>query len=480
MDGLRYRLDEAPRPGGGKVVAAVGLQSGADTPFRDRVDLYAFKDRARFAGLVADVFARERRAVHGHLAVLLDGVERARAAAAGARREAGPPALGEARRAAAEALLAQPDLLARAAEAMAGLGYVGEEDLKRLGYLVATSRLLARPLSAILVAPSGSGKSELLDVVARLLPARAVEFLSRITQAALYYAGPDWLRHKLIVVDESSGQAEADYAVRTLQSKGLLRLAVPLKGKTAPFVARGPIALMSGTTSSAINPENLSRCLQLTLDDSPAQTQRIQRAQRRAWTGEGDGDGGGDGEGGEAPVDLEVWRDAQVLLVTLPVAIPFAERLDYPARTTHDRRGNQKLLGLVAAHALLYQRQRARDGAGRVVAELADYRAVYALVAPQVAGELEGLSPRAARAYRRLAEEGGALSRRELAAREGWGYNTARRALRELVAHELAVVSDPGPPARYRLLGGALLGGAGGGLLDPDALADEVGGRPGG
>jgi energy-coupling factor transporter ATP-binding protein EcfA2 len=341
---------------------------------------------------------------------------------------------------------------------MESLGYVGEGRALRLGYLVATSRLLLRPLSAVVFAPSGSGKSELLDVVAQLLPPSAVEFLSRISQAALYYAGPDHLRHKLVVVDEQAGSAEADYAVRTLQSKGLLRLAVPLKGKTVHFVARGPIALMSGTTSSTLNPENLSRCLQLTLDDSPAQTRRIQAAQRAACTGKR-----------RRRVDGQVWRDAQLVLEPLEVVIPYAELLRFPARSTHDRRGNQKLLGLIFAHALLHQQQRERDARARVVATVGDYAAIHALLAPSAAAEVAGLSPRAARAYRLLAAERGALTRRELAGREGWGYNTAKRALAELLSQELARVTEPGPPARYRLLDRSVLEAAGE-LLAPREL----------
>ncbi|MCA8923827.1 MAG: hypothetical protein KDD82_18600, partial [Planctomycetes bacterium] len=106
---------------------------GGEPPFRDRVDLYAFKDRRRFADLVADSFARERRQVLGHLALLLDRIERARAAAGHAA--AREPKLTAERRRAALALLEREDLLDAAAEAMEALGYVGEDPLKRLGYL---------------------------------------------------------------------------------------------------------------------------------------------------------------------------------------------------------------------------------------------------------------------------------------------------------------------------------------------------------
>lgn len=456
VGGLVYQLDRQPRKQGRRSVVAVQLAAGASgPPLVDRVDLFAFRSRRAFGQLVADVFGREVGDVLGHLALVLDHVERSAAQ---------PPALQvpvlDARRvAAADELLGAPGLLDRAAGAMTALGYVGEERTKRLAYLVATSRLLPRPLSLILMAPSGCGKSELLDAVAALMPCEQVEFLSRLTAQALYYAGADALRHKLVLVDEQSGTSEADYAIRTLQSKGLLRLAAPASGKPAePITVHGPIALMSGTTSSDLNPENLSRCLELTLDDSPEQTARVQAAQRAAWAG-------------RRPVgaDPEPWCDAQCRLEPLGVVIPYAERLAFPARTTADRRGNQKLLGLVAAHALLCQRQRERDREGRVVATVEDYRVVHGLLQPAMADEVPGLSMRAGRIYRYLAQRGQPLTRREIAAELGGGYNTAKRGLAELLAQELVTISDRGPPTRYRLLDRTVLG-CGASLVEPGAL----------
>lgn len=159
-----------------------------------------------------------------------------------------------------------------------------------------------------------------------------------------------------------------------------------------------------------------SRLLGLSLDESPAQTRRVQEAQRALWAGER-----------AAQVELELWRDAQRLLEPVDVVIPFARHLRFPCRTSHDRRDQEKLLGLVAAHALLFQRQRQRDEALRVVATPADYRAVHALVKAAAPADVAGLSARAARAYASLSGRR-ALTRREVAAEQGWAYNTAKRA----------------------------------------------------
>mgnify|MGYP001208931307 CR=1 FL=1 len=110
-----------------------------------------FAPARAFAQLVADTFARETDQVLGHLALLLDQTERVQATEPRSTTERLTPE----RQAAAEKLLSQPRLLDRAAAVMDQLGYVGEEVPKRLAFLVATSRLLAKPLSAIVFAPSG-------------------------------------------------------------------------------------------------------------------------------------------------------------------------------------------------------------------------------------------------------------------------------------------------------------------------------------
>jgi DNA primase len=436
IEGLLYALDAPPRVGR-KTAVSVRVPAGEAAPFAQMCELYGFRGRQRLARAVAERFGRDPGKILGHLALLMDQVERAEASAKPASE---PVAVTDSRRAEAERLLAAPDLLDRAANQLTALGYVGEEANKRLVYLVATSRLLVRPLSAILMAPSGAGKSELLDKLALLLPPESVEYLSRLTASALYYAGTDHLRHKVVIVDEQEGAVEADYAIRTLQSKGYLRLAAPVHGRTESLEARGPIALLSGTTRTDLNAENLSRCLELALDDSAEQTRRIQEAQRSAWAGTA-----------APPADLMVWQDAQRLLEPAEVVIPFAPRLAFPARTTKDRRDQQKLLSLVAAHALLHQRQRERDAARRVVAIVADYAAVHALLASELARATDGLSPRAARVYRLLAEAGVPLSRREIAERVGWNYMTSARALNELAEQELVAVSKREQPKRYAL-----------------------------
>jgi hypothetical protein len=176
-------------------------------------------------------------------------------------------------------------------------------------------------------------------------------------------------------------------------------------------------------------------------------------------------------------LDLVLWKDTQRLLEPLEVTIPYAEDLTFPAITTTDRRDNQKLLSLIAAHALLYQRQRKRDESGRIVAAVEDYAAVYGLVRPVVEASVDGLSSRGVALYRRLLASDlneRAFTRREVAAALGWSYMTATRALRELSTHELVRVVRAGEkPARYRLLDKSVLGSVES-LMDPSGIASPL------
>jgi len=116
--------------------------------------------RARRRDVRAD--ARHRDGTPGAFA---DRVERLAATA----KKPESIVLTAARKAAAEKLLARPDLLSRVSLTLAKRGLVGEERNRRLCYLVATSRLLDRPLSAILRAARRPGSPEILDRVAELL-----------------------------------------------------------------------------------------------------------------------------------------------------------------------------------------------------------------------------------------------------------------------------------------------------------------------
>lgn len=255
------------------------------------------------------------------------------------------------------ALLRSPDLLARIMADFAACGVVGEETNKLVGYLAATSRLLARPLAIVVQSSSAAGKSSLLDAVLAMMPDEAQVRYSAMTGQSLYYMGGDSLKHKILAIAEEEGAEQASYSLKLLQSEGKLAIATPSKDaqgqiKTERYEVEGPCSIFLTTTAADVDEELLNRCLVLTVDEDREQTRKIHHEQRKAETL----------DGLKTSVAkarlLRLHQNAQRLLVSLKVVNPFAERLTFLDGKTRTRRDHPKYLALIRVLALLHQFQR--------------------------------------------------------------------------------------------------------------------------
>jgi hypothetical protein len=259
----------------------------------DTIDLYASRSRSEFARRAAKLLAVEREAIETDLLAVLVEAEAVAIAAPAPTSEPAAPEMTDAERAEGLALLRRPDLLDQVARDIDALGYVGETTNTRLLYLVAVSRKLADPLSAIVLSQSGAGKSGLTEVIEALTPPEDVVLLTRLTPQSLYYIEPGFLDRKLVIVEERYGSQEADYSIRVLQSRKKLIAAAAVKDpqtgtlKTRIFTVEARAAFVEATTASAVHHENATRCFELTMDESAAQTARIHARQRRLRTADG-------------------------------------------------------------------------------------------------------------------------------------------------------------------------------------------------
>ena len=323
----------------------------------------------------------------------------------------------EAERKEALSLLKRPDLLDQVSKDIDTLGYVGEDVNKRLLYLVAISRKLADPLSAVILSQSGAGKSGLTEVIERLSPPEDVVLLTRLTPQSLYYVDDGFLDQKLVIIEERYGSMEADYSIRVLQSRKKLIAAAPIKDpqtgnmRTRVFSVEARAAFIEATTASQLNHENATRCFELAMDESVEQTQRIHERQRLMRT--------------EAGLELRTengihrqrhWN-AQRLLEPLPVVIPFADKLTFPSTWMRTRRDHARFLNLIEVSAFLHQFQREKQN-GAIVATVADYKVAYELAAQVLTDTLSDLRRPLRDAYERigesLPENEGSVSRREI------------------------------------------------------------------
>jgi energy-coupling factor transporter ATP-binding protein EcfA2 len=412
------------------LVRAVGATPGR--MHLDAFDLYSSRDRAAYVREAALLFGEDVQLVEADLGRLVSLAEEH------LRRRLGSSTveLGEDARREAEEILRDPKLLDHVLEDFSKLGIVGEETNRLAGYLVATSRKLADPLSLLVLSRSAAGKSTLAEAVAALMPPEEVMRVTRLTGQALFY-GKESLRHKLLVVEEESGVTQAAYALRVLQSAKRLAVATP-KGS---HEVEGPVAVIVTTTSSELNDETKSRFFVVSVDESREQTRRVLEAQRRR-------------EAGEISARDEVFRRHHALQRCLrPVRVvnPYAPQLTFPDHRLSTRREHPKYLGLIRAIAFLRQFQR-DEADGEIRVELADIETAH-LLADRILGQsLEDLSPPA----RKLLEAihawrpKGTFTRHEIAAKAGWPWTQVWTYVRELSEAEW-LIDKGGRPRRYEL-----------------------------
>ena len=156
---------------------------------------------------------------------------------------------------------------------------------------------------------------------------------------------------------EEAGVAEASYALKLLQSDGVLRIASAGKdaetgrNQTQEYEVEGPVVALLATTSESPDPELQNRCLTLRVNEDLAQTEAIHARQRAAYTA----------EGREALADRQaickLHQNAQRLLRSYTVIIPSADRLTFRRDQPGMRRDHAKYLSLIASITLLHQQQ---------------------------------------------------------------------------------------------------------------------------
>ena len=243
-------------------------------------------------------------------------------------------------------LLRDPRLLERIVEDFARCGVVGEETNKLVGYLGVVSRHLESPLAVIVQSSSAAGKSSLMEAVLAFLPEEQRVQYSAMTGQSLFYMGETDLKHKVLAIVEEEGAHSASYALKLLQSEGVLTIAStgkdPATGRlrTHQYRVEGPVMIFLTTTAINFDEELLNRCLVLSVNEEREQTQAIHRVQREAQTLEGllrrrDRD-----------AILAVHRNAQRLL-NPSSCNPYARELTFLDAQTRTRRDHMKYLTLI-------------------------------------------------------------------------------------------------------------------------------------
>ncbi len=348
------------------------------------LDLAIAAARERTAGGAARQVGLPPATISAHLQQILAMVQ----AREEARLQAPAVAVSADERTSGIEFLAVPDLLDRVVADLTTLGWIGENQTKRLLFLVAISRLLPQPLWAVYRSTGGAAPWQALACISTLTPPETRTQHHRVTDAALVQSDPAALRHHLLVVDQAETiRPEAAVTLRILKERGGVGIGT---GE-----ARGPVAVLAAAAGDIDH-----RCrdcfMTVTVDDSAEQTALIMAAQCKQLTLPA------------ASVTTQAaiaarHHAAQRLLDRLPVAIPFADRIAFPAASPRHRTEHANFLRLIQASALLHQRQR-QLAEGAIVATVQDFDIAVGCTAGLLGQEIKNISTSAQRLLSALFE----------------------------------------------------------------------------
>jgi DNA primase len=456
--------------------STIGNEQAAMTRFHlDTIDLYQARARSLFAQSAAKLCGLSEQQVSADLLQMIEKLEAVRLAMRknGDKQNNEAP-MTPAERDAAFHYLKDPKLTERIVADFRKCGLVGERATVLTAYLAAVSRKLSEPLAVLIVARSGAGKSALQDALCAFVPPEEAVRVTRLTGQALFYKDPYSLQRKVLLIAEDEGAAQAVYSLRTLASDQRLSIAAtwtdPQSGKlhTEHYEVYGPVVIVLTTTSpEAFDEETRSRFVQLTMDESAAQTKAILERQRRSFTLEGVL------ERATAEAVQRLHHNAQRLLRPLAVVNPYVEQLAYPSDRLMHRREQKKYLALINAIALLHQHQREVKRATRGDVELEYVEVTIADIAlanelaqdvlarglDELAAPVRGLYEELRKLCEQRAEEmkcqpdAVVLSRREIREATGWSDWQVRSYCRQLVEMEYlyATINGNGRPCVYSL-----------------------------
>ena len=326
----------------------------------DTLDLYSVRARTAFIAQAAAELNVKDEVIRHDLGQVLRQLEslQEQTIANTLQPKDSTPAIPAEEQQEAIALLKDPNLLDRILTDFTRCGVVGEESNKLIAYLAATSRKLDAPLAVMVQSSSAAGKSSLMEAVLGFMPAEDKVQYSAMTGQSLFYMGSMNLKHKILALAEEAGATRASYALKLLQSEGVLSIAStgkdPETGKlvTHEYRVEGPVMIFSTTTAIDHDEELLNRCLTLGVDESREQTRAILTLQRQKRTLEGLF-----AKQAKSRL-LTQHQNAQRLLRPLAVRNPYADALTFPDERTRLRRDHEKYLTLIDTIALLHQHQR--------------------------------------------------------------------------------------------------------------------------
>jgi energy-coupling factor transporter ATP-binding protein EcfA2 len=255
-------------------------------------------------------------------------------------------------------------------EKLTQTGIIGEEENKIFLFIIGVSHIQENPLNALIQGSSGSGKTNLLKGIFRIMPDESKKIYSRCSEKMLYNVPKYYFKNKLICFEDVDGLGEeAEYAWRELVSNGELISGVSYKDEKGnigikELVVYGPITSIACTTKGAIYADNMSRLFLIAIDESKAQTKKINDYQAKEAAGLINKQ--------EQKNNIRQLQNYVRILQPYQVHNPHATKLKLPEGITDERRLYRLYLYFIDMITVLHQYQRKKNTYGKLIATKQD------------------------------------------------------------------------------------------------------------
>ena len=318
----------------------------------DSVDLYSSRSRKTFAERISHILEIDSIRIEKDLVEILEYLENKRDKRLSGGEEK-LEELSEAEKAIGMSFLKNPGMYDEVTKDVNELGFVATETRNiQIVYIAGLSRFFPEPLSIFVRGGSSGGKTALVKTVTQLVPDCDKWGAHDISEQALHYVDEEKLNGKVVLMGEDLHDEKIEGKIRQMQSDHELTKLVTIKDeqtgemRAEHIVKNVRLSFMITSTTLAVNLENISRCLILSVDETSQQTEKVHRrtGEKHLCVG----------------IDTEIAKDlreriirkhhlAQRLLKPVIIFNPFGVLTRFPASSAEMRRSFDYFLYFIDA-----------------------------------------------------------------------------------------------------------------------------------
>lgn len=258
-------------------------------------------------------------------------------------------------------ILQHKDLYNWTKNAYAKSGIIGELNNAMIVHFAMNSRRSEDPVSVICLSASGTGKSYLLERVAKCFPTEDIIENTQLTENSFYYFKQDEIKYKIFLIEDMDGAGNVEYPIRELISKKRISKTVTLKDtkgnlRTVSLTVEGPVTFLGATTKEKLYEDNANRCILIYLDSSAEQDSRVMHYHKEVKAGLVN-------KQQEEKIQNQL-GNIQRVLKNYKVVNPYAPLIDLPQEVFKPRRTLTLLLSFIESVTSYHQLQtQKQDGA---------------------------------------------------------------------------------------------------------------------